>query len=101
MLYTAILVAVNYTILRPPLTPTYELPTRDELLALKPGDLAKVTFRVANDDAERMWVILEDCSDIDKCTAKIDNDARQANTAKALPVGKLVEFHPFDIIAIE
>ncbi len=92
---------MNYTILRPPLTSTYELPTRDELLALKPGDLAKVTFQVGDDEAERMWVILEDCSDIDTWTGRVDNDARQVNTANVLPAGKLVEFHPFDIIAVE
>lgn len=92
---------MDYTVLRPPLTPTYELPTRNDLLRLKTGDLAKVTFQVGDDEAERMWVILENCSTTDKWTGKIDSDARQTSTAKVLPAGKLVEFHPLDIIAIE
>lgn len=92
---------MDYSVLRPPLAPTYELPSRDELLKLRAGDLAKVTFQVGDDEAERMWVILDDCSDPDKWTGTIDNDARQTATANILPPGKLVEFHPLDIIAVE
>lgn len=36
---------------RPPLAETFELPTREELLDVEPGDLVKLTFN----DRERMW----------------------------------------------
>lgn len=92
---------IPYRVLRPPLSDTYELPSREELLKLKTDDYAKVTFQVGDDKAERMWVILKDCSDAEVWTGEIDNEAVQANTAKVLPVGTLVHFHPLDIIAIE
>lgn len=92
---------MNYKILRPPLAKTYELPTRAELLALKPGDVAKVTFQVGTDDAERMWVILTDCSNSEEWLGTIDNDALQPHTAEILSAETLVKFHPLDIIAVE
>ncbi len=45
-------------------------------------------------------MILEDCSDPERWTGKIDNDARQINTARVLLAGKLVTFHPLEIISI-
>jgi hypothetical protein len=90
---------MNYKILRPPLTPTYELPTRKELFRLKDGDLAKLTFQVGDEGAERMWVILTDCSDIDTWKGQLDNDPIGKVTQKHLKPGMIVEFHPLDIIA--
>ncbi len=92
---------MKYEVLRPPLIDTYELPSRGDLLKLKTGDLAKVVFQVGNDNPERMWVILEDCSKPDEWTGLLDNDATQSQTAKALPAGTLVKFHPLDIISVE
>jgi hypothetical protein len=91
----------QYRVLRPPLVESYELPTREELLSLKTGDLAKVTFRVGNDKAERMWVVLTDCTNPEEWHGTLDNDAIQESAAKILPAGADVAFHPLDIIAIE
>lgn len=92
---------MDYVVLRPPLEETFELPSRDELLQLKAGDLAKVRFSVGSANPERMWVILQDISDSNVWTGKIDNDAAQDAVAKVLPAGRLVSFHPLDIVAVE
>lgn len=89
----------SYKILRPPLAKTYELPSRKELLKLKPEDIVKLTFKVGSENPERMWVILKDCSGTDEWTGVVNNDAEGAKTAKVLKAGKLVKFHPLDIIA--
>jgi hypothetical protein len=90
----------KYQIIRPPLARNFELPTREELLALEVGDHAKVTFQVGEDMPERMWVVLTDCSIPEEWSGTIDNDATQEHTAKVLPADKEVHFHPLDIIAV-
>lgn len=92
---------MDYKVLRPPLSSTYELPSRDTLLKMKSGDLVKVTLQVADDRPERMWVTLDDCSDQSEWTGRIDTSAAQNQTAASLPVGKLIRFHPLDIITTE
>lgn len=91
----------QYVILRPPLHPDFDLPKRKKLLKLKPGDLVKLRFKVGSDDPERMWVILEKCTDSELWSGKIDNDSEQKETLRVLPAGKIVHFHPLDIIAID
>lgn len=93
--------SAKYIVLRPPLAPNYQLPSRDELLALKTGDYAKVAFQVGDDMPERMWVCIKDCTSFDSWTGVINNDATQPTIAKALPDGCEVNFHPLDIIAVE
>ena len=47
----------GYYICRPPILKTFELPTREELLNIEPGDLVKLIF--ASDEViekEEMWV---------------------------------------------
>ncbi len=90
----------NYKIIRPPLAKTFELPTKNELLKLKPGDSVKLIFSVGGEDNERMWVILKDCSQTDEWRASIDNDAIGKETRNVLPVGKEISFHPLDIIQL-
>ena len=88
----------KYKILRPLLVASFELPTQQDLLKLKIGDNAKLNFQVENDDPERMWVKLTDCSSVDEWKGIIDNDATQKATREALPADKEVSFHPLDII---
>ncbi|MDB5162991.1 MAG: hypothetical protein JWN28_598 [Candidatus Saccharibacteria bacterium] len=45
----------DYAIIRPRLHADFELPTRQELLKLKPGDSVKLMFEVGNENIERMW----------------------------------------------
>jgi hypothetical protein len=88
-----------YRIVRPRLHPNFELPSRKELLKLKPGDSVKLMFKVGTDDVERMWILLTDTSTDDLWKGTIDNDATQELTARTLPVEFEVSFHPLDIIA--
>jgi hypothetical protein len=90
----------EYIIIRPRLHPNFELPTREDLLKLKPGDSVKLMFQVDDDNVERMWVTLSDTSSEDNWMGIIDNDAIQDLTTRVLPVDKAVNFHPLDIIAI-
>jgi hypothetical protein len=89
----------EYVIVRPRLHPNFELPTRKELLKLKPGDSVKLMFQAGADDVERMWVLLTDTSGDDLWKGTIDNDAMQELTAQVLPAEKEISFHPLDIIA--
>lgn len=91
---------IKYKILRPPLDKKFDLPNKKLLLKLKPGDLVKLRFQVEPDIVERMWVIIEDCSNGELWSGKIDNDAFQNETIKILPEGKVIHFHPLDIIDI-
>jgi hypothetical protein len=66
-----------------------------------PGNsYAKIIFQVGQDKPERMWVILDQLENPEQWRGKIDNEATQANTAKVLPAGKLVLFHPLDVVAL-
>jgi hypothetical protein len=89
---------MEFSIDRPPIAKTFELPTRDELLSLKPGDFAKLIFRVGSDSPERMWVQITEQQDSLEWSGVIDNDAKQEKTRKVLPTGKSVKFYPIDII---
>ena len=90
-----------YRIQRPPLHKNFELPTQAELLILEKGDLVKLIFYVENETPERMWVIIDDCSDDIEWTGVIDNDAVGKLTTEILPAGTKVNFHPLDIIAVD
>lgn len=91
---------MNYKIVRPPLAADFELPVREDLLQLKPGDLVKVRIQVKNDTPERMWVELVQCNDPDTWSGRVDNDATQQDTLKVIPADTLVSFHPLDIIDV-
>jgi hypothetical protein len=92
---------MDYSIQRPPLHKNFALPTREELLILEKGDSAKVIFQVGDESPERMWVLIDDCSDDMEWTGTVDNDAVGELTAKTLPAGTKVKFHPLDIIALQ
>lgn len=91
---------MNYSIQRPPLHKNFELPTREDLLILEKGDLVKLIFSVEDETPERMWVIIDDCTNDMNWTGLVDNDAKGILTAKILPAGTKINFHPLDIIAV-
>ena len=57
-------------------------------------------FQAGQDSPERMWVIVEQCGDMEDWTGRLDNDPAQDFTASVLKAGQLVHFHPFDVIGI-
>ena len=89
----------EYTIVRPRLHVDFELPTKEVLLKLKSGNSVELMFKVGEEDVERMWVALTDTSADDSWVGIIDNDATQHNTALTLPAGRVINFHPLDIVA--
>jgi len=87
----------GYYICRPPILETFELPTREELLNIEPGDLVKLIF--GSDEVverERMWVkvikIVETYGygELDNKPVLIPN----------LSLGDIVTFHLGDVIDI-
>ena len=85
----------EYSIRRPPLSPTFDLPEREDLLRICPGDLVKLVFN----DAERMWVEVWDCCSPCKWTGSIKNNP-VTEDCEMLEYDSLVEFHPLDIIDV-
>jgi hypothetical protein len=90
----------SYMVVRPRLSPDFDLPSRKRLLKLKKGDSVKLMFQVGQDDVERMWVTLSDTTEIDAWKGTVDNEALQLSTRSILAAGREVEFHPLDIISI-
>jgi hypothetical protein len=93
--------AANVQIARPPLSAGFELPSREDLLVLRPGDWVKLVF-VADPSpdsdltAERMWVRLTRCDAIDEWVGLLDS----APVLVDLQPGDEIRFHPFDIVDI-
>ena len=85
----------EYVITRPPLTETFELSEREDLLGVSPGDLVKLIFN----GKERMWVEVLHCCYPWKWAGAIKNDPVTEECA-ALTYETSVEFHPLDIINI-
>ncbi len=79
---------------------TFFLPSENELLAIEPGDIAKVTFRGVPPgdawDAERMWVVVI-VAHGDRLVGKLDNDP---SGLPQLKLGDTVEFKRSDVIDI-
>lgn len=82
--------------LRPPLHENFEMPTRDELLEVAPGNVVKLIFDMG-DTAERMWVIVTNCSDNDEWHGVLDNEPFSTDGSE---YGMSVVFHPYDVIDI-
>jgi hypothetical protein len=82
-------------ILLPPMVETFELPSREELLALRPGAQIKLLFAHPDSMVERMWVALVDRSGMDVWVGQLNNEPF------GLParLNDRVEFHPLAIIA--
>lgn len=79
---------------------TFFLPSENELLALAPGDLAKLTFigipGGKTYEAERMWVMLTQVAG-DKLTGRLDNDPLELYQLHA---GDIVHFERHQILDI-
>ena len=93
---------MKYKIQRPPLAETFDLPTKDKLLALKPNDLVKIIFQIETEDegAERMWVKITKQQDTAEWTGLVDNDPYGEKLLQVVKSGDEVIFHPLDIIQI-
>lgn len=91
----------QWRVIRPPLGPDFELPSREELLDVKPGDDVKLIFQAGDDAAERMWVLVKQCDDSDNWVGTLDNNPAQDFTASVLKYEQQIDFHPLDIINID
>ncbi len=90
----------KYEIIRSPLSEDFDLPSREELLKVMPGDMVKIMFKVGEDAVERMWVIVVQQQDISEWTGILDSDPVGEETKKVLHPGDEVLFHPLDIIKL-
>lgn len=91
----------KWQVIRPPLAARFHLPTKDDLFHVNSGDSVKLIFQAGDDNAERMWVQVEQCGDSDDWTGRLDNDPAQEYTASVLKYEDLIHFHPFDVIDID
>lgn len=76
------------------------MPSKAELFRVKSGDHIKLIFQVGDDIAERMWVEVKECHDMNWWTGILDNQPIGERNARILKPGKLIKFHPYDIIDI-
>lgn len=81
---------------RPPAAGTFWIPSHEDILALRVGDLVKLIFVDDEGNGERMWVRITDCSDNEKWTGTLQNTA----VSWDLDWGTDVVFHPYDIIDV-
>lgn len=81
----------------PPVVATFELPSRDELLSVRPGDDVKVMFAQAGRPIERMWVKVTSVMDGDEWTGMLDNEP----VCVDLECGMALSFHPLAVIGIQ
>lgn len=78
----------------PPLAPTFALPSREQLLALKAGDSVKLIFQDQQGEAERMWVKLTALRDATQWQGTLDNEPVLLD----LRADEVVRFHPLAVI---
>jgi hypothetical protein len=91
---------MTYSIERPPVLDTFELPSREKLLKLTPLDMVKLTFSPEDETGvERMWVMITKQNNGWEWEGIVDNDAL-GSLKNIIPAGTLVKFHPLDIIQI-
>ena len=77
---------------------TFFLPTPEEIMALRPGDLVKLTIKGSPPgrqyEAERMWLIV-DALGPEEWSGRLDN---QPHDMPQLRPGTVIHFQPFHII---
>jgi hypothetical protein len=83
------------TIELPPVVESFEVPSREEVLALRAGDSVKIVFQQKDLPGERMWVKLTTLS-----TAKMVGTLESTPLFISLETGAEVSFHPLAIVAI-
>ena len=88
---------MTVTIERPPIVETFDLPTRGELLAVKPGDYVKLIFDLPN-GVERMWVKVTN-TNIDY-TNQWEGTLANSPFGGGMEFGDTILFHPLDAIDV-
>lgn len=83
---------------RPPLLDTFDLPTRERLLAIEPGHFVQLIFETLEDEMpERMWVEIINRDGGNYWIGRLDS---RPFALSGYHFNDLVTFHPLDIIAI-
>ena len=91
---------MEFRIIRPPLHKDFELPTREDLLLLRAGNIVKVMIQTNNEPAERVWVKITDCLQDNDWLGILDTDPLGKKLSSQLSSGDRLRFHPLDIIQI-
>ena len=87
----------EYTIRRPPLAATFDLPSPDRLLKVQPGDQVKLSFSVTERTSEGMWVEVIECCHPRIWRGTLQNEPHHIED---LSVEDDITFHPLDVIDI-
>lgn len=79
---------------------TFQIPSREERLNLRPGDLAKVVFKPTNGrgPSERMWVKITEVPEPGKYVGTLDNDPTNSNLG--IRFKSTVEFEALHVIQL-
>lgn len=80
----------------PPVLSTFDLPPRENLLRVKPGDVVKLMFGQKGRPMERMWVKVTSVMDGQDWTGILFNTPLNIE----LKHGMALEFHPLTVIDI-
>jgi hypothetical protein len=86
---------IEGSIRRPPLAPTFELPSRDGLLKVRCGDDVMLIF--AGEPGERMWVEVTEQPSPHEWCGRLRNAPR---FIESLEYDATIRFHPLDIISV-
>jgi hypothetical protein len=87
----------TYTIERPPLTPTFDLPKKETLLTLKKGFFVKLIFAdTKGKNKERMWIKLTKTNKTNQWEGTLNNIPYKLQ----ININQKITFHPLDIIDI-
>lgn len=87
----------DYTIVRPPLVRTCELPPPERLLEVEPGDMVKLCFCETGQQGERMWVEVIECCHPRCWRGTLQNSP---DCIECLQIEDDITFHPLDVIDI-
>jgi hypothetical protein len=91
----------TWRIVRPPLHPRFDMPTRKELFDVCEGDEVKLIFEDDDGMGERMWVTVTQCGNSDHWEGTLDNDPIGSYARPRLKYGSKLKFHPYDVIDID
>lgn len=91
----------TWKIVRPPLHPRFDMPTKKSLLDVFEGDEVKLIFEDDNGLGERMWVTVTECGNTDHWEGTLDNDPVGTYSRPKLKYGTTLSFHPYDVIDVD
>ncbi len=83
------------TVIRPPLCRTFTLPSHEDLLAVRCGDIVKLVFE--GPMPERMWVCVTEQRSPREWFGILDNEPLVID---AIQYSARIRFHPLDVIDI-